>query len=211
MSKYIPFSQIYFPNQNAKDLLTKLATGKVAFPSSNVSGILLHGAPGNGKSAVAPSFAEEMQHNLDPSRSANVQVRYLRSGGNGTTQLDQLKNQCQVWAAGTYHYQVLNELDQLTPQAMKDFKSLMDDLFGHVVWVFTTNNLDKIDPGLRGRCHVIDYDPVSPAHWSPFIQQKLQASGITMSVAQINNQIIVPGANNLRGIVSELNKLGVSV
>ncbi|MEX3928177.1 AAA family ATPase [Paraburkholderia sp. BR10936] len=201
----VPYNDIAFPNDAAKRVLDALVTGLVKFPNGTKTGILLHGESGNGKSAVAEAIPAEMQKHLDPSVTPYVVKHHVKSPNNGVALIQSLENNFMTWPLGSYHYCVLNEIDQLAPAAMPQFKSLMDQVQGSVVWIFTTNHIDKLDKPLVGRCHVIDYNPSSPNVWVPHARQLLLNRGFDLSDAEILRDIVIPAGNNIRNVVAQVD------
>ncbi len=200
----VSYNEIAFPNKTAKRLLDALVAGLVKFPNGSKTGILLHGESGIGKSAVAEAFPVEMQKYLDPNVTPYVNKHHIKSPNNGVGLIQSLENRFMTWPVGAYHYCVLNEIDQLAPAAMPQFKSLMDQVQDNVVWIFTTNHIEKLDKPLVGRCHVIDYNPSSHTVWIPYARDLLLKRGFNLSDDEILRDIVIPADNNIRNVVAQV-------
>lgn len=59
-----------------------------------------------------------------------------------------------------------------------------------VVWIMTTNHLDKIDRGIQNRCHLISMHAATPAQWVARCNQVITAcSGQPVSNAILEQAI----------------------
>jgi DNA polymerase III gamma/tau subunit len=70
-----------------------------------------------------------------------------------------------------YKYFILDEVDILSASAMSALKNAMN-LPGNV-FIFTTNNLQKVEKGVQSRSHVIHMGLATPQQWLPICKQIL--------------------------------------
>ncbi|MDR8400408.1 AAA family ATPase [Paraburkholderia sp. USG1] len=199
--------QVALPNDNAKDLILGIATGKIPFPgTSGINGIILHGNTGNGKTACAKLLPQAIQntYNSVPIKAAFYDCT---PPNNGKDLMETIKTQISMCALnGEYHYIILDEFDNLTAGAMKQLKSVMNFGQDHAVFIMTTNHLGKIPDAVQERCKIIDYNPSCPTVWIPPVSQALQARAKTMSNTDIVNKLILP-ENNLRRALDRVSAL----
>jgi DNA polymerase III delta prime subunit len=199
--------QIAFPNDDAKNLTLGIANGTIPFPgTSGVNGIILHGKTGNGKTACAKLLPQAIQNTYNP---VPIKAAFYdcTPPNDGKVLMAGIKTQIGLTALnGTYHYLILDEVDNLTQAAMKQLKSVMNFGQGHAVFIMTTNHLGKIPDAVQERCKIIDYNPSCPTVWIHPVSQALQARAKTMSVTDILNKLILP-ENNLRRALDRVSAL----
>lgn len=61
--------------------------------------------------------------------------------------------------SGNYHqYILLDEADQLTPEAQGALKGVIENAQG--LFILTCNNIEKVSPYLRSRCRTLEFRPI---------------------------------------------------
>lgn len=162
---------------------------------------MLYGVPGTGKSVLAKMFpnAMEMARTGNP---ANSRYERVHPGNNDAALMKSLHGQAMVVPFATYHYFVLDEVDELTKTAMSSLKSLMN--MPSCVFVMTTNNFQNVEVGVRDRCHCIPFNAASPERWLPICRKILNDEGIANVAVQTLLKVIESGNGSARNILDAM-------
>lgn len=152
--------------QEHLDLLERIVTNQVAFPNPAKRAILLHGAYGTGKTELArllPKLIEASR--VDEFEEDAFFETFYSCSTTGGSQIAQaaMPNAVSFNKSGC-HYVILDEVDNLRMDAQKNMKSFITE-HDHVIYIMTTNHLDKVDAGLRSRSHLISFERPSRELW----------------------------------------------
>lgn len=203
------------PHTRAK--LEAVLDGTIRFPGNGITALLLYGLYGTGKTTMAkllPGWLETVKTtatltNLpvgkvvateDPVYSlypcAQVQ--------NGATLINNIQNTCSYmsWNASNLHYVILDEVDLLTAAASASLKAIMNRQ--DVVFILTTNHLEKIDPGVINRSIVLDLNAAPTQAWVIKIKEIFRASNINPPCDEAIARIVEAGHGSARSILSDV-------
>ena len=204
--------------------LASMLDQSMAFPANGVNGIVLFGLHGTGKTTMAnllPGLLESSKahadpENLDPgtlvdTHSPSSQYYACMQGQNGVTLIQGIQSSTGfvAWNASGLHYVILDEVDLLTDAAMTSFKSLMNRK--NVVFIMTTNYIEKIDSGIKSRSYLIQMDAAAPADWLPVVQRAIAAYGAVVPPASVLLPLIKGCDGNARDIVSSAVRVAIDV
>lgn len=189
-------ADIAFENTSDAQLMQSIVSGTYGFPGSGMNGIILHGKFGAGKSTAATLIPDALENT---SIGMNCPWRHMlrvMSNNNGVGLLTQISNVClPINLNGKYVYIVLDEVDNLSPTAMPQLKSVMDNNMNRAVFIMTTNHPSKVDPAVVNRSHVFGFNKVPPDAWFPSMQRVLAAYGIT----DMSNSQLLSAATSING------------
>ena len=100
------------------------------------------------------------------------------------------------------NYYILDEVDNLTAPALASLKGAMNSPYS--VFIMTTNNLNKLSPGILDRSYQLQMDQVPDNIWLQYIQQVCTQNGI----CSVNDQQLLPliksGQGSCRTILSNV-------
>lgn len=207
-----------YPSASAESAIRMLIASGHSFPGKNKNGVILYGPFGTGKSSCAkllPAAVEAKYSEQTP----NVTTETCMSGNNGVGLIETIRNLSQGYpTSGSFHYVILDEADNLTADAMKQLKCVMNlaDSTGlfTTAFIMTTNHLDRIDEGVRSRSHCISFAPESTDVWIPLVRDLLAGHGVPnvsrISDSDIRTKVIAHG-NDPRSIHGNSETLAIQI
>ncbi|MFN5792023.1 MAG: AAA family ATPase, partial [Burkholderiales bacterium] len=175
-------------------------------PEHGICGVILYGLYGTGKTTMArllPGLIETARTTdvLDSFTAGQitdvvgpiVDYHACASGQNSTTLIQSVQNKTSYIAfnASDLHYMILDEIDNLTDLAQASFKAIMNRT--NVVFIMTTNHLDKVDLGIQNRSILIDMNLPPPQQWRPILRRGFTDAGLAPPVDAILDQTVLAG------------------
>ncbi len=79
-----------------------------------------------------------------------------------------------------FNYNVIEEVN-FDPSARDAFRVALDDFRGIDLTIITTNNIDKIDVGIKSRCEIVEVPPLEPERFLPRAEMIIAAEGFQIN------------------------------
>jgi DNA polymerase III delta prime subunit len=125
-------------------------------------------------------------------------------GQNGAQLTQQIQNRTQLISLNDsgYHFVILDEVDNLTEAAQAGLKAIMNK--PHVVFIMTTNNLDRIDNGIENRSVVIDMNMSTTTSWLPILRKVYTDAELDSPPDAVLEQVVTAGRGSARTIFTDV-------
>jgi DNA polymerase III delta prime subunit len=201
---------------HSRSKLEMIIDGTLPVPGSK-SGILLYGIYGTGKTTMAellPGWIETARTTdalsnvtagqLVDATQPNYTLYSCAQGQNGSVLMGNIQTHTSLvsWNVSNLHYVILDEVDLLTSAASASLKSIMNRK--DVIFILTTNHLNKIDRGVQDRSILIDLNAPPVNAWVSKIQAIYQASGMAVPSHQAITGIVQAGNGSARNILTDI-------
>ena len=104
--------------------------------------------------------------------------------------------------SGNYNqYILLDEADQLTPEAQGALKGVIENAQGY--FILTCNNIEKVSPYLRSRCRTLEFRPIEIDEMFKRLQQIVVAENVIITEAHLR-MICESHSGDLRNAINAL-------
>lgn len=178
--KYAPkiWNDIVITNESVLDKLNSYIYGE------NQKPLLLYGQYGLGKTTIARLLPDAIEGKT--ATTTYLKAIEFATIKDVTNMFDAPLNYYTLFAENNNRrYFITNELN-FTSKAAIAFRDVLDELQQHIQFIFTTNNLDNVDKGLRDRFLCLEITPATAKCWLPRVRFITESEGI-----QIDDQLLL--------------------
>ena len=185
-------SEFVFANDQVARQVSRYAKGKTVRP------LVLHGPNGTGKSTLAELIPKVLEG--DQVKVNKIKAEDLNSNAEVRRIFTRSKQFDKMFApeGQSRNYTVIEEVN-FDPKAKGAMRESLDEMEGRDLIIITTNELDKLDPGILSRAEVVEVPPASAERFLPRAQDILKAEGVELddgSVLEVLESIFEVNADN---------------
>ena len=179
-------NEFVFGNDESRLLIEDIVNGVLPFPFAGKTGILLYGAYGTGKTTLA-NMLPELIETAQTKQSLVMDAEFFGclQGHSGTQVNDTVKRQNDVVSlnASQRHYFIFDEVDNLSKLAQGGLKTTLNSQ--RAVFILTTNNISKLDKGVKDRCVLIEMNAPADSEFLPLARRIASDESVVLNDAEL--------------------------
>ena len=161
----------YVGNEMVKETI------KIYLEKQDIPHLLFHGPPGTGKTTSAKVLA----------RNIKCDVMYINASAERG--IDTIREKIKNFSCGVgfrpLKILILDEADQLTPDAQGALRNTMETNSAHTRFILTCNHPERIVPAIQSRCQVFEIKPISKKEVAVKLATILKEEGVEHTIEDI--------------------------
>jgi replication-associated recombination protein RarA len=174
-------ADMIFADSTSETLVKALINQILPFPIAGKSAVMLYGTFGSGKTTYAPIFCRDFERQRSQNKD-EVAVEFVSC--DSTENITQILKRCEnirelvSFNHSNLHYFIFDEVDNLTPEAQRKLKAFLNNK--NIICVLTTNYVDKVDDGVKSRCHMVNFNATQASNYLPRVKQIIRQNNLPM-------------------------------
>lgn len=170
-NKYRPqnINDFLFNDGSLKKIVDQYVNKKQTRP------LILYGSYGTGKSLLAELLPKAIENASNP-----IVNKVLSSDLNSTEKIDEIFNRNKqfdkLFGNNHYNYYIVEELN-FDPKARNRLRTVLEDNEGVDLVIFTTNEIHKVDSGIKSRAMCVEVKALTPEKFVDSAESILKAEG----------------------------------
>ena len=189
--------------------------------SASSAAVILHGAPGTGKTTAAWAIARRLGCDTEQAEVGGViEIASGQQDGRAVSEMALTLRHRPMYGSG-WRVAIVNEADAMTRQAELVWLDVLENLPPRSVVVFTTNSLAGMSERFQSRCQVVEFGADGLDEADTLVRSILAAEGLAAPPAEarfgrvaggVNYRLAVQQAHRfaLTGEVPEQERRGVA-
>lgn len=174
-------ADMIFADNTSETLVKALINQTLPFPIAGKSAVILYGTFGSGKTTYASIFCEDFERQRSNGKG-ELGVEFVSC--DSTENITKILKRCESirelvsFNESNLHYFIFDEVDNLTPEAQRKLKAFLNNK--NIVCVLTTNYVDRVDDGVKSRCHMINFNATQTSNYLPRVKQIIRQNNLPM-------------------------------
>ena len=196
-------NDLIFGNEESRTRILDIVEGKEIIPSHSLSGILIYGIYGTGKTTLAQLLPDAIERAKTHDDQAEPYVNFYECQRKTIAQdMLTIASQSNFYPHNqSLHYFIIDEVDRLNKEQQMDLRGIMNK--SNALFILTTNNPSLLDLGLTNRCVKIEMNAASAEKILPLAKQMLSGIDVDLSDAELLN-LIPTYQGSIRAIAHEI-------
>jgi DNA polymerase III delta prime subunit len=201
--RYAPkvFGDLIFHNSNDRTRCLQYAQNR------RDNCILFHGPNGTGKSAAAKLLVGEREQGVGYDWPEIIQSTSLDKESISKIRMD--FNYQRSFGGVRMPVAIIDEIDHADRKIQYDLRWEIDERPEFGCFIFTTNRLDMVEPGLRDRCMKIEMPSANMDQWRGRARSILNQEGVTISDSKLD-ELLATNDGSVRDLLRLLEDVVMS-